>query len=59
MVFCAFCGDEYDPVEFRESDRVDPDEPSFCSDHCEDLNSAQEEKEFAYDMARDSGSPAL
>ena len=31
--WCAECGDQFDPVEYRIPD---PDEPAFCSSECED-----------------------
>lgn len=31
---CSYCSDEYDPVEYVTVP-LDPDEPRFCSDSCD------------------------
>lgn len=55
MAYCAFCGDEYDPVEYRAV--VDPDEPSFCSGGCEEDYFVAEELTEIYDQGRRAGAP--
>lgn len=47
---CTECGDEYDPVEYVTVP-VDPDEPQFCSDRCEDRWTAAEDAAEAYGAA--------
>lgn len=42
--YCARCGDEYDPVEYRPAP-VDPDEPRFCSDDCQERYEEMDEQD--------------
>jgi hypothetical protein len=50
IAVCSHCSDEYDPVEYR-SVPVDPDEPQFCSDTCEERYWAAVDAEEAYEQA--------
>lgn len=50
--WCAECGDEYAPVEYRPAD---VDGPNFCSCDCEELYLSVR----AYEEARYAGAPAL
>ncbi len=50
LALCSSCGDEFDPVEYTTVP-VDPDEPRFCSDECEDRWTAAEDAEQAYRAA--------
>lgn len=47
---CTGCGDSYDPVEYRPAP-IDPDEPRFCSDGCEDSWADTEEFDQVYNEA--------
>jgi hypothetical protein len=55
--WCTQCGDEFAPPEHHPV-AVDPDEPRFCSDRCEEAynDSADSELE-AYREARYGSAP--
>lgn len=50
LAVCTCCENEYDPVEYA-SVPVDPDEPRFCSDDCQDAWWAAEDAAEAYESA--------
>lgn len=54
LAICTRCGELYDPVEYATVP-VDPDEPQFCTDRCEDLWWAAEDAAEAHET---SGYPA-
>jgi hypothetical protein len=56
--YCTNCGDQYDPTEYAPAP-VDPDEPRFCSDDCEDEAIEQEEFDLLYQLSRYSGAPVF
>lgn len=47
--FCSYCADEYDPIE---GERPSIEEPSFCSDSCEESWTAAEDASGAYEASR-------
>lgn len=53
MIFCANCGDEFEPVEYRPAS-IDDD--NFCSELCEQEKAEEdaevEELSAIYDEAR-------
>lgn len=56
MAFCAICGDQYDPVEYRPAD---PDGENFCSAECEDEFNEEDELTVLYIHSRYSGAPVF
>lgn len=52
--WCAQCGDEFEPVEYRPLE-IDEDEPNYCSAECEDTYLDQVDAELEYDVARYEG----
>lgn len=54
MWFCSECGDQFDPVEYRQ---IDPDGENFCSSECEDEWNATEELAEIYFESRYGAAP--
>lgn len=56
MIYCAWCGDPFDPVEYRPPSI---DEPNFCSDLCEDAHTESLDMDQIYREGRYSGAPVF
>lgn len=50
--YCAWCGDEFAPVEYREAVAG---EREFCSDSCEDASLEADEASMVYSLAFSGG----
>lgn len=50
ITHCTWCGDGFDPVEYVTVS-LDPDEPRFCSDDCEEAYFTGLDLAEAYDEA--------
>ena len=56
--WCGWCGDEFEPVEYRPAS-LDPDEPDFCSNLCEDAHAESVECDQVYTEGRYGGAPVF
>lgn len=56
--WCTWCGDEFTPVEYAPAP-VDPDEPRFCSNLCEDAHAESVELDQVYAEGRYSAAPVF